>query len=89
MTFTHQQVAIQTDVAVPLSLGPGSDNGGVVSRDDCGRAFPDELRVSSLTWRLPTLRMGSVTVSRTDSVHFVSVKGMDLTIYTVVLGQRV
>ena len=44
------------DMESPIPLfKPGSVHIGSASWDDCGRAFPDELRVSSFPWKLPTL----------------------------------
>ena len=39
---------------------PASVLSGSAIWDDCGRTFPDELRVNSFPWYVPTLCMGSI-----------------------------
>ena len=47
---------------VPI-LRPGSIHSGSASLDDCGLVFPDEFRMNSFSWQVPTLCLDIIIVS--------------------------
>ena len=61
--FFFFKVGISSRILIPL-FRLGSVHSGAASRDDCGRVFPDELRVSSFPYRFPHYACGIVSPLR-------------------------
>ena len=60
-SFIYLFIFSRNHSRTPVSLfKPGSVHSGSASWDDFGRAFPDEIRVSSFMWKVPTLCQDSI-----------------------------